>query len=103
MSKIFVGREKELKKLTHCYSLGDQELAIVYGRRRIGKTALLSKFTEDKNTLWITGIKGKRELVFEAMTREVNKFFAPEDKTERVFRNVLDLFEYQIEKILIYF
>ena len=98
MSKIFVGREKELKKLTHCYSLGDQELAIVYGRRRIGKTALLSKFTEDKNTLWITGIRGKRELVFEAMTREVNKFFAPEDKTERVFRNVLDLFEFLFEK-----
>lgn len=98
MKKVFIGRDKELKKLEHCYSLADQELAIVYGRRRIGKTALLSKFTEDKRTLWITGIKGKRELVLEAMTREVNRLFAPESSAERVFKNVLDLFEFLFEK-----
>jgi len=39
---MFVGREKELEVLEKQYSSGKFEFAVLYGRRRIGKTHLLS-------------------------------------------------------------
>lgn len=37
---MFIGRERELKKLNRMYRSGKLEVAIVYGRRRVGKTTL---------------------------------------------------------------
>ncbi|MFA4701120.1 ATP-binding protein [Pyrococcus kukulkanii] len=44
----FVDRERELKFLEERYRSGRAELIIIYGRRRIGKTALLLHFAKDK-------------------------------------------------------
>lgn len=38
---MFVGRQQELKKLNKMYESGQFEFAIIYGRRRIGKTTLI--------------------------------------------------------------
>ena len=40
----FVNRTKELESLERQYALGQSSLVIVYGRRRVGKTALISEF-----------------------------------------------------------
>ena len=42
--KKFVGRVKELEALEKQYRANESALVIVYGRRRIGKTALISEF-----------------------------------------------------------
>jgi len=46
---VFVGRRKELENLDKLWKKGNFQLVIVYGRRRVGKTTLLKKFSEGKN------------------------------------------------------
>lgn len=43
----FFAREKELKKLSEIYNKKDSQLALVYGRRRIGKSELIKKSLEN--------------------------------------------------------
>ena len=50
---MFLGREKELASLERMYQKENFQMAIVYGRRRIGKTALLNEFIKDKNSLYL--------------------------------------------------
>ncbi|HKJ27315.1 MAG TPA: ATP-binding protein [Anaerolineales bacterium] len=42
----FYGRQKQLEKLDKLYSQEGAGLAVVYGRRRVGKTALLNQWTK---------------------------------------------------------
>jgi AAA+ ATPase superfamily predicted ATPase len=46
---MFIGRKKELAILDRLYQKDKFEMAVVYGRRRIGKTWLLEEFLKDKN------------------------------------------------------
>ena len=52
---MFYGRKAELAKLNEMHDSGKFEFAVIYGRRRVGKTALILEF-----------IKGKKALFFAA-------------------------------------
>ena len=54
---MFVGREKELNKLNRMYKSNNFQFAVIYGRKRIGKTALIQKFIEDKETIYFVGLE----------------------------------------------
>lgn len=45
---MFVGRETELAQLEQAYAEGTFQLQVIYGRRRVGKTALIQQFIADK-------------------------------------------------------
>ena len=49
---MFVGRQRELNKLESMYSSAQFELAVFYGRRRVGKTTLINEFCRDKETIF---------------------------------------------------
>ena len=49
---MFVGRSRELEKLNEMYFSDSFEHAVVYGRRRVGKTALIKEFIKDKNAVY---------------------------------------------------
>ena len=49
---MFFGRNSELGKLNEMYNSGRFELAVIYGRRRVGKTTLIREFVKDKNALF---------------------------------------------------
>lgn len=51
---MFVGREKELAVLDRMYAKRDFQMAVIYGRRRVGKTTLIDEFVKDKRTLYFT-------------------------------------------------
>lgn len=51
---MFIGRKKELSQLTSLYQTDKFQFAVIYGRRRIGKTALINEFTKDKKTIYFT-------------------------------------------------
>ena len=40
---MFIGRERELKTLNTLYTSDRFQFAVIYGRRRVGKTALTKK------------------------------------------------------------
>lgn len=48
----FVDREEELETLQNEYRRGGSALVILYGRRRVGKTTLISEFIKDKKALF---------------------------------------------------
>ncbi|MCM1127825.1 MAG: ATP-binding protein [Lachnospiraceae bacterium] len=48
---MFVGREKELLDLNKRYQSGKFEFAVIYGRRRVGKTTLINEFVKDKESI----------------------------------------------------
>lgn len=54
---MFIGRENELHALNKRYCSDRFEFVVIYGRRRVGKTALISEFTKDKDTIFFTGIE----------------------------------------------
>lgn len=54
---MFVGRQDELTKLENAYASNTFQMAVVYGRRRVGKTTLLSEFAKDKNALFFTALE----------------------------------------------
>ena len=50
----FVGRKRELSALEQHFNTGRFEMVVVYGRRRLGKTMLLTEFAKDKRCLFFT-------------------------------------------------
>ncbi len=54
---MFIGRENELNTLNRLYASDKFEFAVVYGRRRVGKTALIREFIKDKDAIFFTGIE----------------------------------------------
>lgn len=48
----FIDREQELEALQDEYERRGSSLVILYGRRRAGKTTLITEFTRDKNALF---------------------------------------------------
>ena len=49
---MFVGRESELTKLERMYSTNEFQFAVIYGRRRVGKTTLIREFLKNKESIF---------------------------------------------------
>lgn len=93
---MFIGRERELQTLNNLYNSNRFEFAVIYGRRRVGKTALINEFTKDKDTIFFTGIEttAKENLDnFSGCIMEYNTGIAA-DSTFSSFRSA---FEYVFE------
>lgn len=45
----FYCRDEELRKLNKRYAGNKIECIVIYGRRRVGKTALINEFCKDKH------------------------------------------------------
>lgn len=54
---MFIGRENELNALNKLYNSDKFEFVVIYGRRRVGKTALISEFSKGKDTIFFTGVE----------------------------------------------
>ena len=50
---MFIGREAELKRLERMHGSGRFEFAVVYGRRRVGKTTLINRFADGKKCIFL--------------------------------------------------
>jgi AAA+ ATPase superfamily predicted ATPase len=60
----FINRTNELKFLEKKYKSKEAEFIIIYGRRRIGKTELLLKFCENKESMYFIGrLESKEETI----------------------------------------
>lgn len=58
---MFVGRERELKKLESLYNSNQFEFVVFYGRRRVGKTTLINEFIKNKQAVYYMAIEGTRK------------------------------------------
>ena len=58
----FIGRKKELDFLTGAYNSPIGSFVPIYGRRRVGKTALIREFVKDKPAIFFTGKQASEKL-----------------------------------------
>lgn len=71
---MFIGRERELASLDQLYQSGRFEFAVVYGRRRVGKTALINQFICDKKSIYFTGVESNVTQNLENFTKSIVEF-----------------------------
>ena len=57
---MFVGRDRELKKLETLYEQREFQFVIFYGRRRVGKTTLMNEFLKDKKSVYYMDVEGTK-------------------------------------------
>lgn len=60
-NKVIIGREYELQQLNEMLTSNESELAIVYGRRRVGKTYLVKECFRGRFDFITTGIHDKSQ------------------------------------------
>lgn len=68
---MFVGREQEMKKLEKMYRSNKFEFAVIYGRRRVGKTTLIREFCKGKNAVYFMSREASEERNLENFSRDV--------------------------------
>lgn len=78
MNDAFFGREDELRALEDACHRDGFQMAVVYGRRRIGKTTLLREFCKDKKSVFFTAIKTTVPRNTELFARTALEQLAPE-------------------------
>lgn len=89
--QMFVGREKELSDLNRLYLTDKFQFSVIYGRRRVGKTALINEFVRDKETIFFTGLETNCRQNLENFSRAVFGYAAG---PAPVFRNFHEALEY---------
>ncbi|MCD8316650.1 MAG: ATP-binding protein [Eggerthellaceae bacterium] len=66
---MFIGRKRELEVFRKLYESKRFEFVVVYGRRRVGKTALINEFIGDKKAIYFTGIESNEKQNLENFSR----------------------------------
>ncbi len=74
---MFIGRKKEMEKLNQLYASGKFEFAVVYGRRRIGKTTLITEFCKEKKAVYYMASESTGKENLENFSRAVFEVTAP--------------------------
>jgi AAA+ ATPase superfamily predicted ATPase len=78
---MFVGREKELAALNKLFDEKTFQMVVVYGRRRIGKTTLISEFIIDKPAILFTSQEANDSLNLSRFSQKLYSFFGLPEST----------------------
>lgn len=89
---MFIGREQELKKLGRMYQSGKLEVAIIYGRRRVGKTTLMNEFCKEKRTIFFAAQENSAEQNLETLSKAITEVLYGETAAEMTYRSFSDAF-----------
>ena len=89
---MFVGREKELKKLNNMYKSEKLEVAIIYGRRRVGKTTLINEFCKDKRTVFFAAQENSAQQNLEVLSNAICEVSTGESAARMSYRSFTDAF-----------
>ena len=71
---MFIGRESELALLNNLYTSDKFEFVVMYGRRRVGKTALISEFIKDKKAIYFMGVESNLKQNLENFSKNIMEF-----------------------------
>jgi len=71
---MFIGREKELKALNNLYASDKFEFAVIYGRRRVGKTALINEFIGDKKSVYFMSVESNAKQNLENFSKSIFEY-----------------------------
>ena len=90
---MFIGRERELKALEKLYTSNKFEFAVIYGRRRVGKTALINRFIGDKSAIYFMGVESNAKQNLENFSKSIIEYSSGIE-TETAFLSFQAALEY---------
>ena len=94
---MFVGRERELASLDRLYDEGKFQMVVMYGRRRVGKTTLISAFISGKPAIFFTAQEANDVYNLRQFSSKVYAYFDLPQSTG-AFSNWNDAFAFIAEK-----
>lgn len=71
---MFIGRNRELASLNKLYASGKFEFVVIYGRRRVGKTALINRFICGKKAIYFMGVESSAKQNLENFSKNIMEF-----------------------------
>ncbi|MBQ6213482.1 MAG: AAA family ATPase, partial [Ruminococcus sp.] len=74
---MFLCRDNELRKMNKRYNGNDMECVVIYGRRRVGKTALINEFVKDKPNIFFPALKGNAVDNLRALSKAIHLYLHP--------------------------
>lgn len=90
---MFIGRERELQSLETVYAKEGFGMTVIYGRRRVGKSTLITEFIKEKKAIFYTATKVGADRNLELFAKQVLDVVDP-DYSGVAFsslENVLDI------------
>lgn len=84
---MFLCREKELNILNKRYRKKGLECIVIYGRRRVGKTAIINEFTKDKPTIYFPALNTNARGNLTALSKAIYTFQHPEAENAPVYNS----------------
>lgn len=90
---MFVGRERELADLNRRYESGQFEFAVIYGRRRVGKTTLINEFIKDKECILYSATETNSKQNLAELSRSIYAISEDYNSSESSFANFQAAFE----------
>ena len=82
---MFVNRVSELELLEKRYASGKAEFFVLYGRRRVGKTELLTRFCEGKRAIFFVSDLGSEISLRTALSAAVNSVLFGPNQMDAVY------------------
>ncbi len=82
---MFHCRDKELHDLNKRYNKNDFECIVIYGRRRVGKTALINEFCKGKPTIFFSALNASSQENLEALSKAIYEKTYPGAETAPVY------------------
>ena len=74
---MFIGRERELASLEEFYEKDGIGMTVIYGRRRIGKSTLITEFLKNKKNIFYTATKVGKNRNLELFSNQVLELLMP--------------------------
>lgn len=71
---MFIGRNFELAELNRLYDTDTFQFAVIYGRRRIGKTTIINEFIKDKEVIYFTGVESNEKQNLANFSRSIIEY-----------------------------
>ena len=87
---MFIGRKNELAVLNERYNKDNFECMIIYGRRRVGKTSLISEFCKDKPTIFFSALNSTGKENLEMLSKAIYEYENDPSDTVPVYQNYDD-------------
>ncbi|KKQ05070.1 MAG: hypothetical protein US25_C0030G0003 [Candidatus Moranbacteria bacterium GW2011_GWE1_36_7] len=94
----FYNRKQELKALNDWWREKKSHLVILYGKRRVGKTALSLEFAKGKPSIFYLAERLDSKLQLEKISKEVGNFFKDEYVSQYGFTQWEQFFKYIADK-----
>lgn len=90
---MFLGRNNEIEQMNKRYQKGKFECIVMYGRRRVGKTALINEFCKDKPTIFFSALNASTQENIEALSKAIYVYKEPDRVSVPRYANYDDALE----------